>query len=119
MGRKILAVVLGYGVMLVLVMGVFHAAYLVLGADKAFEAGTYESTPMWLGVWLGLSIVAAVSGGFVCGKIGKSKGAVISLMVLVGVLGAADIVRVLSLDEPAAEDQIRVGDTTAIGRAHV
>ncbi|MGJ8637370.1 MAG: hypothetical protein ACSHX5_11040 [Phycisphaerales bacterium] len=110
MGRKILAVILGYVVMAVVVMVGLTGAYLVLGPAKTFEAGSYQVTTMWLVVWALTSVVAAVAGGFVCAKIGKSKGAVISLLVLVGVLGAANTLMRMNAEIPA-EDLVRTGDT--------
>jgi len=111
MGRKVLAVILGYVVMAIVIMGGLTLLYLALGQDTVFEQGTYEVTGMWIGLWALASVVAAVAGGFVCGKIGKSKGAVISLMVLVAVLGAANTAYMMTRETPA-EDLVRVGDTS-------
>ncbi len=110
MGRKILAVILGYLAMAVVVMGGLTAAYLAMGADGAFEAGSYQVTSTWIVVWLVTSVVAAVAGGFVCAKVGRSKGAVISLLVLVGVFGAANTAMQMNKEVPA-EDLVRTGDT--------
>jgi MFS family permease len=111
MGRKVLAVILGYVVMAIVIMGGLTLVYLALGQDTVFEAGTYEVTGLWIVVWAIASVVAAVAGGFVCGKIGKSKGAVISLMILVAVLGAANTVYMMNREVPP-ENLIRVGDTS-------
>jgi hypothetical protein len=111
MGRKILAVILGYLAMAVVVMGGLTGAYFAMGADKAFEAGTYEVTTAWLVVWGATSIVAAVVGGWVCGKIGKTKGAVGSLILLVVLLGALYAFAVFKAEDPAPEDLARTGDT--------
>ena len=51
MGRKVLAVILGYVVLAVVVMGGLTIVYLALGQDRVFEAGTYEVTGMWMVVW--------------------------------------------------------------------
>ncbi|MFK7760132.1 MAG: hypothetical protein AB8C13_09305 [Phycisphaerales bacterium] len=110
MGRKVLAVILGYIAMAVVVMVGLTGAYLVLGPAKTFEAGSYQVTTAWLVVWLIASVIAAVTGGFVCAKIGKSKGAVISLLVLVGVLGGVNMVMRMNAEVPA-EDMVRMGDT--------
>ncbi len=110
MGRKVLAVILGYVVLAVIVMGGLTLVYLAMGQDTVFEAGTYEVTGIWMVVWAVVSIVAALAGGFVTAKIGKSKGAVISLIVVIAVLGVANTAYMMSRDTPA-EDLIRVGDT--------
>lgn len=90
--------------------GGLTAIYLALGPDTVFEAGTYEVTGIWIGVWAATSVVAGVAGGFVCAKIGKAKGPVISLVVLIGVLGAVNSGYMMTKEAPA-EDLIRVGDT--------
>tara|TARA_R110002073_G_scaffold147687_1_gene300443 strand:+ start:24982 stop:25440 length:459 start_codon:yes stop_codon:yes gene_type:complete len=103
-------VILGYLAMAVVVMGGLTAAYLAMGADGAFEAGSYQVTSTWIVVWLVTSVIAAVAGGFVCVKVGKSKGAVVSLLVLVGVFGAVNTAMQMNKEIPA-EDMIRAGDT--------
>ena len=110
MGRKILAVILGYVAMAVVVMGGLTGAYFAMDADKAFEAGTYEVTTAWLVVWGATSIVAAVVGGWVCGKIGKTKGAVGSLILLVVLLGSLNAFAQIKKEVPA-EDVVRTGST--------
>lgn len=111
MGRKILAVILGYIAMVIVVMGGLTGAYLAMGPDRAFEAGTYDITPLWMIVWGVVSVVAAIAGGFVCVKIGKTKGAVQSLILLVVLLGALNAFAVMKAEAPPPEDQIRLGDT--------
>ena len=113
MGRKILAVILGYVVMAVVIMGGLTVVYFALGQDTVFEAGTYKVTGLWIVVWALASVVAALAGGFVCAKIGKTKGAVISLLVLIAVLGAANTAYMMSRETPV-EDLIRVGDTPSM-----
>jgi hypothetical protein len=112
MGRNILAVIASYIVIFILVAGGLTAAYFALGADRAFEAGTYEVTGLWIGVWALVSMVASVAAGVVCGKISKhSKGAVMSLMILIGVLGAANSTYMIMRETPP-EDLVRAGDTS-------
>ena len=68
MGRMIGGVVVGYLTMFVLVFGSFTAAYLAMGADVAFQTGTYEPSTLWLVVsWvLGFLAALAEAGGGVC-----------------------------------------------------
>lgn len=114
MGRTILAVVLGYVVMAVVVMGGLTGAYLGMGADGAFEAGAYQVTTMWIVVMSAVGLVAAMIGGFVCAKIGKSKGAVLGLLGLIVVLGAVQVVFVAMAEEPLPEDKIRTADVDSM-----
>lgn len=110
--RNILSVIIGYIVMGLLVMIWLTGAYLALGADRAFEAGTYDVTPVWMAVWAVSSIVAAVFGGIVCAKISRhSKGALIALVVLTGVLGAGNTIYRMNAEPLTPEQQVRTGDT--------
>ena len=114
MVRKIIAVIIGYIAMALVVMIGLPAAYFALGADRAFESGTYEITTIWLVAWGIVSIAAAVVGGIVCAKVSKhSKGAIISMMVLIGVLGAGNAAYMINREVPA-ENLIRTGDTSNI-----
>jgi hypothetical protein len=85
--RVIGAVVLGYVVMAAVVFATFTAAYLAMGADGAFKAGTYDVTPLWLAVSLVLSLIAALLGGLVCARVARRGKASIALAGLVLVLG--------------------------------
>jgi len=110
--RNILAVIAGYIVMALVVMVGLTGAYFALGADRAFEAGTYDVTILWIVVWAVASIVAALVGGVLCAKISKhSKGAVISLAILIGILGAGNVVFRMTAEAPSPEDQVRASDT--------
>jgi hypothetical protein len=42
----------------VLVFGLFSLAFLLLGPDGAFQAGSYEVSTTWLGVWAVVTVVA-------------------------------------------------------------
>ena len=42
--RTILGVIIGYLVMVVIVFCTFTASYLLLGADRTFQPGSYEVT---------------------------------------------------------------------------
>lgn len=110
--RNVLAVIASYAVIFLIVAGGLTAAYFAIGAEKAFEPGTYDVTTMWIIVWAIVSIVASIVAGVMCSKISKaSKGAVISLMVLIGVLGAANSFYMIT-QKVAPEDLVRTGDTS-------
>lgn len=88
MGRSIGAVVVGYVVMVLIVMLGLSGGYLTLGADRAFQSGTYHVTAGWLVLWFVVSLVAALGGGFVAGRIAKGGPGVKWLAIVVLVLGA-------------------------------
>ena len=89
MGKKILAVIVGYVVMFVFVFISFSLLYLILGADGAFEEGSYRVTTTWLVVSFILGFVGAVIGGLVCSRIAKSFKTGLVLAGVVFVLGVA------------------------------
>lgn len=90
--RDVGAVISGYVVMLVLVVGLLSGLYLALGPDGAFEPGTYEPSVVWLIASTLLSITAALAGGFVCAAIagvGRAPKALAVVVLVVGVVSAA------------------------------
>ena len=89
MVRNILGVVLGYLAMFAFVFITFTILYFILGADGAFESGTYEVSIIWIIISFILGLVAALLGGYLCVLISKNQKAVLVLVGLVLVLGIA------------------------------
>jgi hypothetical protein len=108
--RKIAAVIVGYLVMFVVVFVCLTTAYLALGADRAFQPGSYEVTGLWLVVWFIVSVGAALAGGKVCALIGKTRGAVISLAIVVLILGVLSALP--ALKPPDGEPKPRTSGPT-------
>jgi hypothetical protein len=112
MVRSILGVILGYLAMFLIVMGGLTVAYLALGADRAFQPGTYEVTTTWLAVWAPVSIVAAIVGGVVCAKVSAHRTpATVVLAGLVLVLGALTAAAQIRAEAPTGDAAVRTGDT--------
>jgi hypothetical protein len=101
------SVILGYVVMFVVVFAGLTAAYLAMGADRAFKPGVYDVTGMWLGVMFGGSIGAAFAGGKACALIAKNSKAVLGLAGLVLVLGLLSAIPALTASN--AETKPRTG----------
>lgn len=108
MGRIIGGVLLGYLTMAIIVFALFTAAYLAMGADGAFQPGTYDVSSQWLVVWFVVSVLAAVAGGWVCAKIGRRATAPMALAVVVLVLGAASAVYEIQF-KPVPQTNVRTG----------
>ncbi|MEE8134368.1 MAG: hypothetical protein V3T56_04895 [Gemmatimonadales bacterium] len=87
MGRIFGAVLAGYAVMFVGVMGLMSVAWIGLGADRAFLPDSWDITMSWILISLVVGIIAAVAGGYVCIAIGKDPVAIMWLLTLVLVLG--------------------------------
>jgi hypothetical protein len=87
MGRAIASVVGGYVVMALIVFGTFTVAYLLMGADHAYQTGTYNVSLLWIVVSIAFSAVAAVAGGRIAVAIAGSDLPPKILAALVLVLG--------------------------------
>jgi hypothetical protein len=101
-------VILGYLSMAIVVFICLTAAYLAMGADRAFKPGLYEVTASWLMVMFIVSIGAALVGGKICALIAKNSKAVMALAGLVLVLGLLSAAP--SLAAPSGEVKARTGD---------
>ena len=87
MVRFITAIVLGYLVMLIVVMGIFTVAYPMLGVDRLFEPGTYEAARGWIVLNFAIGLVAAMMAGSFCARTAPGTAAPIWLAAIVLVLG--------------------------------
>lgn len=88
MARSILGVIVGYLVMAAIVFGSLTAAYLLMGADRAFKPGLFEVTTTWLATSFVLGFIAALVGGVVCAVIARKRKAAYALAALVVLIGA-------------------------------
>jgi len=84
MARVTGAVVVGY-----LVIVSFPPAYFLLGADVAFQPGSYDVSGLWIVLSFGLGFAAAFLGGWVCATIARDPRGPMVLAGLVFVLGVA------------------------------
>jgi hypothetical protein len=118
MVKAVLAVIGGYLVMFVVVFASFSAAFLAMGADGAFKAGTYEVSGSWIALTVVVGLVAALLGGLFCAKIAPGGRAPIALAIVVLVLGFASALPVLmASSEPVAERAGTVGNVEAMNNA--
>lgn len=87
MVRFVTAIVLGYLVMLLVVFGVFTAAYPLVGVDSLFETGTYHAASGWIFLSFGIALVAAMTAGSICARVAPATPAPLWLAAIVLVLG--------------------------------
>jgi hypothetical protein len=94
-GRVIGSVVVGYIVMAVVVFCLHTAAWFGLGANGAFQPGTFDPSVTWVAVTLFAGLVAALGGGWVAAIIAKGDQralwGLIGLVVVLGILYAVPI----------------------------
>jgi hypothetical protein len=105
------AVVVGYGAMVILIMVSFSVAYMILGADRAFEPGSYHVSWTWLIMSFVVGFVTAIIGGFACALVaGRGSKAPLGLAVLVVALGAMTAIAAMNI---AGDEEVREGDVPA------
>lgn len=113
MGRNILGVIVGYLAMGIIVFGVFSVVYLAMGADRAFQESSYDVSTLWIMVSVIVGFFAALVGGAVCAILSKrSRGATLSLMGLVLVLGILSGVMAMGNEAPTGDDAVRGPETS-------
>ena len=108
MVRAIVGVIVGYVVMTILIFLTFSAAYLGMGASRAFRPGAFDPSLFWIIISFFLSFVAALVGGYVCAAIAKSKRAAQILAGLVFIIGILVAIPVLTANDTRLN--VRIGD---------
>ncbi len=82
--------VLGYVVMFAGVVVLMSVFWVVVGADGAFQPGSWEVSGTWNLGSIVIGLVAGIGGGLVCGKVASDSRGVWMLIVLVVILGVAN-----------------------------
>ena len=115
--KSIVGVVVGYLVMFFLEFAAYTAGYLGLGADRAFEPGTYALSGIWIGLVIAITLVAGLIGGLTCAAISKSRTAGLVFALIVFVLSFVfELPNIMKDHAPVA----RTGDVSnleAMGKA--
>jgi hypothetical protein len=102
--RSVLGVIIGYIAIALIVFTGLTTAWLILGADGAFEPGVYEISTTWGAAAIAVNLIAAIIGGVVCMKIARQRGAVITFAAIVFILGLIVAIPTITAEEtePAA-----------------
>jgi hypothetical protein len=115
--KSILGVIVGVIVMWLFTFAIFSCAYLALGADRVFEAGSYDISSIWLVCMIVGGLIGGIVGGLVCAAISKRKGACQAFVGIILALGLVSAVVTKMKEHP---DTSRSGDITmfeAMGKA--
>ena len=99
MAKSILAVVASYIAMMLVFFTVFTGLYLLLGAERVFEAGTFKVTPLWIALALAGALGAGALGGYLCYAIGGSVRACQVLAALVLLLSLLMCIPAMTADQ--------------------
>ncbi len=105
MWRNVGAVILGYVVMFAVAFAAFSIAFLIVGTNGAFEAGSYDVTVLWLIISFVLGLIVAVAGGYTCATVAKGSKAPLALVGLVLVVGALMAVPVLTASDDSQPER--------------
>ncbi|MDE2732148.1 MAG: hypothetical protein OXM02_12350 [Bacteroidota bacterium] len=112
------AVVAGYAAMAITIFVTFTVAYLLMGPDRAFQAGTYDVSSIWIVLTLVVGWSAATLGGKVCSLIAHTVTPAKILVAFVGILGAAQLVIALVM-QPAAPAERLAGEPSVMEAMNV
>jgi hypothetical protein len=115
--KSIVGVIVGYLVMMIVAFAAYTAAYLALGAERAFEPDTYSLSGIWIGLVIVITFVAGLIAGLTCAAISKSRTAGLVFAVIVFVLSFVfELPNIMKDHTPVA----RTGDVSnmeAMGKA--
>jgi len=114
--KSIVGVIVGYLVMMLVAFCAYTAAYLGLGADRAFEPGTYALSGIWIGLVIAITFIGGLLGGLTCAAISKSRTTGLVFALIVFVLGFVFELPNITKHAPVA----RAGDVSnmeAMGKA--
>ena len=96
MVRSILAVVAGYATLALAIFVSFTSLYLVLGADRSFEPGSYDASTLWVMTSFPVGVAASVAAGYVCGLVarrGRAPQVLAGVVLVLGLLFAIPVLR--------------------------
>lgn len=102
--RLIGGVIVGYVVMAAFVMVTFSVAYLIMGADGAFQPDSYKPSALWLVTSFVLGIIGALVAGLVSALVAGPRGPAV-LAVIVLILGLVMAIPALKSSEDGIEEQ--------------
>jgi hypothetical protein len=95
MVRSIVGVVVGYVLIFVVLFCLLTGAYLGMGAETAFQPGSFRPSTIWAVVEIIVGLIAAIIGGYTCMAIARKRGAVTALIVVILLLGALGAIPVI------------------------
>jgi hypothetical protein len=85
MFKSIVGIIVGYLVMALVAFVSYTAAYLGLGTERVFEPDSYALSGVWIGLMIGITLIAGILGGLTCAAISKNQttGLVFAMIVFV------------------------------------
>lgn len=97
MGRVIGGVIAGYVVMMGIIFGVSALAWMALGANGAFQPGSWRTSGAWIAISAVMVLLAAIPASRVCSLVaGGDRRALRGLVMLMLVLGIVFAIPVIT-----------------------
>ena len=115
--RSILGGIAGYLIMFVFIFVTFTGLYFALGPDRAFTAGTYQVSILWIAVSTVLGTLAAIAGGYVAAMVGKGFTAVKVLAGIILVMGLITVAVMAMTPAPTGARTADVPNMEAMTKA--
>ena len=116
--KSIVGVVVGYLALFAVAFVAYTAAYFGLGAERAFEPGTYALSGIWLGLMVVITLISGLIGGLTCAAISKSRTAGLVFALIVFVLGFVfELPNILKKDHTPVARAGDVSNMEAMGKA--
>ena len=115
--RAIVGVIVGYVAMFAVAFVAYTAAYFGLGADRAFEPGTYALSGTWVGLMIAITIISGLIGGLTCAAISKSRTTGLVFAVIVFALSLVFELPNIMSDHPPVARAGDVSNMEAMGKA--
>ena len=101
--RSVLGVVAGWVTLALLVAAGFVLGPWLLGLERVFVPGEYRATPLWVYLAMGIGFVGALAGGYVATRIGRGRGPVaVLLLVVLGSTAVSELTREAPSEAPPA-----------------
>ena len=105
--KSILAVIVSFILMAIFSFAAFTCAYFALGAERVFEAESYDVSTIWMVIMIALSLIGGILGGLICAAISRSMGVCKVFAGIVLALGLLSGIVTTMKEQP---DTARSGD---------
>jgi hypothetical protein len=115
--KSIIGVIVGYLVIMLVAFAAYTAAYLGLGAERAFEPGSYALSGVWIGLVIAITLITGLLGGLTCAAISKSRTAGLVFAVIVFVLGFVFELPNIMKDRTPVPRTAEVSNLDAMGKS--
>jgi cytochrome bd-type quinol oxidase subunit 2 len=108
--RAIIGVIVGYIVLAAVVFAGLSGAWFAIGDDKAFAAGAYDPSTLWLAIMAAVGLIAALLAGLTCMAIAGRAMPVLVLAIITAIVGAGE--GVYHMMNPRPDPGPRTGPVT-------